>query len=75
MISNGFSLLLVRYVSFGFIFVFVFVFVHALSKIQNETYQQGGNVDIVKLFLEMGAGPIDSFNDSYNPPLCLASRV
>ena len=30
---------------------------------------------IVKLFLEMGAGPIDSFEDSRNSPLCNASYV
>ena len=32
-------------------------------------------MEIVKLFLEMGAGPIDSFEDSHNSPLCKASSV
>ena len=32
-------------------------------------------MEIVKLFLEMGAGPIDSFEDSNYSPLCKASYV
>ena len=32
-------------------------------------------MEIVKLFLEMGAGPIDSFEDSNDSPLCKASYV
>ena len=32
-------------------------------------------MEIVKLFLEMGAGSIDSFEDSYDSPLCKASSV
>ena len=32
-------------------------------------------MEIVKLFLEIGVGPIDSFEDSYNSPLCKASEV
>ena len=36
---------------------------------------QGGNMEIVKLFLEMGAGSMDSFEDSKDSPLCKASKV
>ena len=32
-------------------------------------------MEIVKLFLEMGAGPIDSFEDYNYSPLCRASYV
>ena len=32
-------------------------------------------MEIAKLFLEMGAGPIDSFEDSNDSPLCEASYV
>ena len=32
-------------------------------------------MEIVELFLDMGAAPVDSFEDSNNSPLCKASKV
>ena len=32
-------------------------------------------MDIVELFVELGANPVDSFEDPENSPLCQASKV
>ena len=62
------------------IFVFLFVLFFFCLNVKYDSVivlivYQGGNMEIVKLFLEMGAGPIDSFNDSNYSPLFKASKV
>ena len=75
MISENFFLLHVKYASLYVFFGFGFCSNVKYDSVMVLIISQGGNMEIVKLFLEMGAGPIDSFEDSNYSPLCKASEV
>ena len=74
MISETFFLLHVKYASLYF-FGFGFCSNVKYDSVMVLIISQGGNMEIVKLFLEMGADSIDSFEDSKDSPLCKASKV